>query len=187
MMLVFAQLLIAVVRITKAMGSAGQQDMRMDIGFLSQQLYLKESMEEIEQWFLELCEMSINMRDRQSLQKNKWIVDKVLQYIHENYSSPGLTVDTLVEIGGLSTNYMRKVFKDIVGQSISVYLTEYRFAKAKELLIQSDLPANRIGELVGFENTNYFYVSFKKHCGKTPDHFRKQSKFNVLDESISSV
>ncbi|WP_258881536.1 helix-turn-helix domain-containing protein [Paenibacillus sp. sptzw28] len=187
MMLVFAQLLIAVVRIAKAMGSAGQEVMRMDIGYLSQQLHLKESMEEIEQWYMELCEHSINMRDRQSQQKNKWIVDKVLRYIHENYSSPGLTVDTLVEVGGLSTNYMRKVFKDAVGQSISVYLTEYRFAKAKELLIQTDLPANRIGELVGFENTNYFYVSFKKHCGKTPDHFRKQPKFNVLDESISSV
>ena len=79
-----------------------------------------------------------------------------------------MTIDTLVEVGGLSNNYMRKVFKDIVGQSMTVYLTEYRFAKAKELLIQTDFPANRIGEMVRFENSNYFYVSFKKHCGKTP-------------------
>lgn len=187
MMLVFAQLLIAIVRISKSMGAADHEEARMDIGSLSKQLYLMETMEEIEQWYLTICENSISQRDQQSLQKNKWIVDKVIQHIHENYSSPGLTVDTLVEVGGLSTNYMRKVFKDIIGQTMTVYLTEYRFAKAKELLIQTDLPANRIGEMVGFENTNYFYVSFKKHCGKTPDHFRKQAKYSIEDESKINV
>ncbi|MDQ0920678.1 AraC family transcriptional regulator [Paenibacillus sp. V4I5] len=187
MMLVFTQLLIAIVRISKSMGAADHEEARMDIGSLSKQLYLMETMEEIEQWYLNICENSISQRDQQSLQKNKWIVDKVIQYIHENYSSPGLTVDTLVEVGGLSTNYMRKVFKDIVGQTMTVYLTEYRFTKAKELLIQTDLPANRIGEMVGFENTNYFYVSFKKHCGKTPDHFRKQSKYSMIDESKINI
>lgn len=178
MMLAFVQLLILIVQTAKTMGAADHEDARMDIGFLSQQLYLKESMEEIEMWCMDLCEKSIGMRVQQSQQKNNWIVDKVLQYIHENYSNPALTVDTLVEVGGLSTNYMRKMFKDIVGRSMTVYLTEYRFKKAEELLLQTDLPANKIGEMVGFENTNYFYVSFKKHSGKTPDHFRKHSKFN---------
>ena len=187
MMLVFAQLLIAIVRVSKSMGAADHEEARMDIGSLSKQLYLMETMEEIEQWYLSICQNSISQRDQQSLQKNKWIVDKVIQHIHENYSSPGLTVDTLVEVGGLSTNYMRKVFKDIVGQTMTVYLTEYRFAKAKDLLIQTDLPANRIGEMVGFENTNYFYVSFKKHCGKTPDHFRKQAKYSIIEDSESNV
>ncbi|UUZ84711.1 helix-turn-helix transcriptional regulator [Paenibacillus sp. P26] len=70
-------------------------------------------------------------------------------------------------------NYTRKLFKDRVGKSIAVYLGEYRFQKARALLLETDLPANKIGEMVGFENTNYFYVSFKKHYGMTPDHFRK--------------
>ncbi len=115
MMLVFAQLLIAIVRVSKSMGASDHEEARMDIGSLSKQLYLMETLEEIEQWYLSICQNSIGQRDQQSLQKNKWIVDKVLQHIHEKYSSPGLTVDTLVEVGGLSTNYMRKVFKDIVG------------------------------------------------------------------------
>ena len=62
MMLVFAQLLIAVVRIAKSMGAADQEDDRMDIGLLSQQLYVKESMEEIEKWFIGLCEKSMSVR-----------------------------------------------------------------------------------------------------------------------------
>ncbi|MDQ0874536.1 two-component system response regulator YesN [Paenibacillus sp. V4I3] len=187
MMLVFAQMLIAIVRVARTMGVADHEDARTYIGSLNQQLYMKESIEEIELWYMGLCEKSISQRDQQSLQKNKWIVDKVLRYIHESYSDPSLTVDTLVEVGGLSTNYMRKMFKDIVGQTMTAYLTEYRFAKAKDLLIQTDLPANRIGEMVGIENTNYFYVSFKKHCGKTPDHFRKQAKYSIIDDSESTI
>lgn len=187
MMLVFAQMLIAIVRVARTMGVADHEDARTYIGSLNQQLYMKESIEEIELWYMDLCEKSISQRDQQSLQKNKWIVDKVLRYIHESYSDPSLTVDTLVEVGGLSTNYMRKMFKDIVGQTMTAYLTEYRFTKAKDLLIQTDLPANRIGEMVGIENTNYFYVSFKKHCGKTPDHFRKQAKYSIIDDSESTI
>jgi two-component system response regulator YesN len=42
-------------------------------------------------------------------------------------------------------------------------------------LLTTDLPANRIGEMVGIDNTKYFYISYKKYSGKTPDHFRKSS------------
>jgi AraC-like DNA-binding protein len=185
MMLIFTQLLIAIVRSAKSMGAADHEVDHMDIGSLSQQLYLMETMEEIEMWYLSICENAISRREQQSLQKNRWIVDIVLRHIHENYSDPSLTVEKLVEVAGLSTNYLRKIFKDFVGQSITVYLTEYRFEKAKELLIGTDLPANRIGEMVGFENTNYFYISFKKHFGKTPNHFRTHSKFGVLDDGRS--
>jgi AraC-like DNA-binding protein len=187
MMLTLTQLLIAIVRSAKAMGAAEEEESRLDIGILSQQLYRMETMEEIESWYFSLCESAICRREQQSLQKNRWVVDKVLRHIHDHYSDPSLTVDTLVEIGGLSTNYLRKIFKDIVGQSLTVYLTEYRFEKAKGLLLGTDLPANRIGELVGFENTNYFYIAFKKHFGKTPNHFRRHSKFGALDEGTSSV
>jgi AraC-like DNA-binding protein len=187
MMLTLTQLLIAIVRSAKAMGTDGREESQLDIGSLSQHLYRMDTMEEIEEWYFDLCESSIRLREQQSLQKNRWVVDKVLRYIHDHYSDPSLTVDMLVEIGGLSTNYLRKIFKDFVGQSLTVYLTEYRFEKAKELLLGTDLPANRIGEQVGFENTNYFYISFKKHFGKTPNHFRRHSKFDAQDEGTSSV
>jgi YesN/AraC family two-component response regulator len=187
MMLTLTQLLIAIVRSAKAMGTDGREESQLDIGSLSQHLYRMDTMEEIEEWYFGLCESSIRLREQQSLQKNRWVVDKVLRYIHDHYSDPSLTVDSLVEIGGLSTNYLRKIFKDFVGQSLTVYLTEYRFEKAKELLLETDLPANRIGEQVGFENTNYFYIAFKKHFGKTPNHFRRHSKFDALDEGTSSV
>ncbi|WP_159886953.1 helix-turn-helix domain-containing protein [Paenibacillus puerhi] len=172
MMLLLTQLLIATARAAKTM-AAESDEMPLDIEYLGQQLYQWETLEQIEAWYKELCAMAMSLREHQASQKNRLIVDKVKHYIHEHYVDSNLTVETLVEVGGLSTNYMRKVFKEITGSSITVYLSEYRFAKARELLTTTDLPANRIGEMVGFDNTNYFYVSFKKHIGKTPDHYRK--------------
>ncbi|MBE1446881.1 AraC family transcriptional regulator [Paenibacillus sp. OAS669] len=185
MMLALTQLLIATARTVKTMGGSSPDDVRMDIGELSSQLGHMETMDEIERWYLSLCERAVRVRDREAAQKNKWMVDRVIQHIQEHYADPNLTVESLAEVGGLSMNYMRKVFKEMVGKSITVYLSEYRFSKAMELLVDTDLPANKIGEMVGFENTNYFYVSFKKHCGKTPDHYRKQHKFGHKEEPSS--
>ncbi|MNL78683.1 Bifunctional transcriptional activator/DNA repair enzyme AdaA [compost metagenome] len=75
---------------------------------------------------------------------------------------------------------MRKLFKEETGKSVAEYLAELRFQKAKELLVSTDQPAKKIGELVGFDNTSYFYVSFKKHVGMTPDHFRRENKLESM-------
>ncbi|OCT12169.1 transcriptional regulator [Paenibacillus pectinilyticus] len=183
MMLSLTQLLISTARTAKAMTMQSSNGSIMDISSLMFALNELETLEEIEAWYLDVCEQAIGSRDLQSQQKNKWIVDKIIQHIHEQYADPNLTVESLVEVGGLSMNYMRKVFKEIAGQSITSYLSDYRFTKAKELLVKTDLPANKIGEMVGMENTNYFYVSFKKHCGKTPDHYRKHHKFSSIQEA----
>ncbi|MBD0381488.1 helix-turn-helix domain-containing protein [Paenibacillus sedimenti] len=173
MMLLLNQLLFTVNRTAKSMASGDLSGLSTDIGSLGQQLYKWETMDQMEEWFAGLCETAISMRDKQSSQKNVMIVDKLKNYIHDHYADPNLTVEALVEVAGLSVNYMRKVFKDITGISLNQYISDNRFEKAKELLLTTDLPANKIGELVGFDNTKYFYISFKKYNGKTPDHFRK--------------
>lgn len=86
----------------------------------------------------------------------------------------------LAQLIGLTPNYLRKLFKEEKGQSVSQYIAELRFKKAEELLIHTDHPANKIGEMVGFENTSYFYILFKKHVGKTPDNYRRENKMETM-------
>lgn len=175
MMMLLNQLLFTVTRTTKSMASGDLSGLSMDIGSLGQQLYKWETLDQMEEWFTGLGETAISLRDKQASRKNVMIVEKLKQYIHEHHADPNLSVDALVDVAGLSVNYMRKVFKDITGISLNQYLSDFRFEKAKELLLGTDLPANKIGEMVGFDNTKYFYISFKKYSGKTPDHFRKSS------------
>jgi two-component system response regulator YesN len=75
---------------------------------------------------------------------------------------------------------VRKIFKEETGKSIAELLAELRFQQAKKLLLETEHPARKIGEMVGFGNTNYFYVLFKKHVGMTPDHYRRENKLETL-------
>lgn len=58
--------------------------------------------------------------------------------------------------------------------SISNYINDVRFRRAEELLAQTEHPANRISEMVGFSNPKYFYLFLKKVSGKTPYDCRKE-------------
>lgn len=174
-MFLLNQLLFTVTRTSKSMATGDLSGLSTDIGSLGQQLYKWETLDQVEEWFIGLGETAISLRDKQSSQKNVLIVEKVRSHIHDHYTNPNLTVEMLAEVAGLSVNYMRKIFKDIACTSLNQYINDYRFEKAKELLLTTDLPANKIGEMVGMDNSKYFYISFKKHSGKTPDHFRKSS------------
>ena len=173
MMLALNQLLVMTVRTAKDMTDTERDDVHLALH--SGQLHLMhwDTIEQIEAWYIGLCEKIIALRERQATGKNSNAVEKMLTIIREGFTDINLTADSLAEQVGLSTNYARRIFKEAVGQSISGYIAEQRFLKAQELLVTTDLPANQICELIGFENVNYFYISFKKYCGKTPDHYRR--------------
>jgi AraC-like DNA-binding protein len=177
-MLALNQLLVITVRTAKDMTDTERDDVYLELH--SGQLHLMhwDTIEQIEAWYTGLCEKVIELRERQAASRNSNAVGKMLALIHERFTDANLTADSLADQVELSTNYARRIFKEEVGQSISSYITEQRFLKAQDLLVNTELPANQICELIGFENVNYFYVSFKKYCGKTPDHYRRMQHDN---------
>ena len=74
----------------------------------------------------------------------------------------------------LSPNYVRTLFKEKLDISVSNYINDIRFKKVMELLLNTDIPANRIAEMVGLPAGGYFYTAFKKVAGVTPDEYRKK-------------
>ncbi|WP_199615820.1 AraC family transcriptional regulator [Paenibacillus alkalitolerans] len=174
------QLLVMTIRTAKGMSSFDREDADLEIHTCQQQLLRLETLEQIETWFLSLCERIIAIRDREARSKNSKTVEKMAAYIKEHYMEPNLTLDVLSEMVGLSTRYVRQLFKEETGKSVAEHIAEHRFLKAKELLIRTDHPAKKIGEMVGFENTSYFYVLFKKHVGMTPDHYRRENKLENM-------
>ncbi|SFG36191.1 hypothetical protein [Oribacterium sp. WCC10] len=53
----------------------------------------------------------------------------------------------------------------------------YRIKKAKEILETTDIPVNKIGCIVGIENSNYFYHLFKKGSKRPP----KSTERNIVN------
>jgi two-component system response regulator YesN len=170
------QLLVMTIRTAKSMSSFDREDADLEIHTCQQQLLRLDTLGQIETWYLSLCERVVANRDRESRLKNNKTVEKLVNYMKENYIDPNLSVDMLSQMIGMSASYVRKHVKEETGKSVAEHIAEHRFRKAQELLIQTDHPARKIGEMVGFENTNYFYVLFKKHVGMTPDHYRRENK-----------
>ncbi len=106
--------------------------------------------------------------------KNKDVVEMIVQYTSEHFRDPNLTVENIAEVVGLSSNYVRTIFKNQTDQSLSAFINELRFQEAKKLLLETDDHANKIAGHVGFSSGKYFYASFKKQTGRTPDEFRRK-------------
>ncbi|WP_028608968.1 AraC family transcriptional regulator [Paenibacillus harenae] len=174
------QLLVMTIRTAKGMSSFDREDADLEIHTCQQQLLRLDTLEQIETWFHSLCERIVAIRDRTARSKNSKTVEKMTAYIKDHYSEPNLTLDVLSERVGLSTRYVRQLFKEETGKSVAEHIAEHRFLKAQELLIHTDHSAKKIGEMVGFENASYFYVLFKKHVGKTPDHYRRENKLEIM-------
>ena len=180
MILALVQLLVMTIRTAKGMVSFDSEDTDLEIHTCQQQLLRLDTLEQIERWYISLCARIDAIRDKQSQGRNKKVIDKMIAYIEENYINSNLTVEMMAQLVGLTVNYFRRLFKEETGQSVSGYIAELRFRKAEELLFHTDHPVNKIGELVGFDNTRYFSTLFKKRFGKTPDHYRKEHKLNNI-------
>lgn len=124
-------------------------------------------------WLLKIYFDAIDVQKKRKENRYEDIVSKIQSFIAGNYQNANISVDDIAKIVGLSPNYVRTLFKDACGISLSTYINEIRFKKAKELLLNSSEPASRIAEMVGFPGGGYFYTAFKRFVGVSPDEFRR--------------
>lgn len=69
-------------------------------------------------------------------------------------------------------NYLAKLFKQTMGVTMNDYISKLRMAKAKEMLIQSELSIKEIAYSLGFEDEKYFMRLFKKSELMTAKQYR---------------
>ena len=98
----------------------------------------------------------------------------ILKHIQEN-----IYVEEIADEVHLNAQYLMRLFRKETGFSILEYITEERIKLAKELLIQTDYPINRVADNVGYGNYSYFTKIFKKNVGQAPAAFRSERKNNM--------
>ncbi len=97
----------------------------------------------------------------------------VIAYM-ENHFSSAITLDYLSRFSGISKYYLSREFKKYTGFSPNDYLISLRVEYAKNLLLSTSLPANKVAHIAGIHDMNNFTNLFKKKTGMTPGQFRKQ-------------
>lgn len=100
------------------------------------------------------------------------IADKVKRYIHQHYNEK-LTLETICGSIYLSPPYVCAAFKQAEGMTVLEYITDYRMAIAKELLLDNQYQVSDVMMMVGYSDPKYFVKVFKKKTGITPSEYRK--------------
>ena len=98
-------------------------------------------------------------------------VTRAIHFIQKNYAQK-LTLKEIADALHISPNYLCRLFKAHTGQGITEYITQYRMERAKKFLRLYDHRISDIAEMVGYKDTKYFSISFKKICNMTPVEYR---------------
>jgi AraC-type DNA-binding domain-containing proteins len=174
-LLSLTQLSLKIVSTGKTMTGSAKEGLNLEYEFIHQQLITLETLMDIKNWLLEICQTIIEIKSSKADYKKDETVQKITNYIENNYFNSNLSVDEIANIVNFSPNYVRTIFKNNANKSISDYITEQRFNKAKELLQETKYTVKKISELVGFSDSGYFNTAFKRYFGITPEEFRKSN------------
>lgn len=91
-------------------------------------------------------------------------------YIDDHYNDPELNLKKISN-NLLSPDYIRKVFKNEIGVTMSEYIISLRMERAKELINSGKNSFAQIASEVGFYDASYFSRSFKRYFGVTPTEY----------------
>lgn len=98
--------------------------------------------------------------------------EQVLDYVHENYSSP-LRTGEVAEQFFFSKEYFCRFFKKYTGVTFNQYVTQCRIIHAEQMLKETDAKISEIAHTVGFPDDGSFIAQFKKYYSETPRNYRK--------------
>lgn len=114
------------------------------------------------------------IRNHQSGKKE--LIDTVIVLIAENLYNPNLSVGFIADQVHLSVNYLRNIFKESTGESLSDYIKKEKLNLICKLLTDTDISLNEISDQLGFTTKNYFFTFFKKHLDMTPSEYRRMNQ-----------
>ena len=106
-------------------------------------------------------------------------VQKVKQYINDNYAKP-LKLADLADLVGMSSVAFSRFFRQRTGRTLSDYIIDIRLGYAARMLVDSTKNISEICYECGFNNLSNFNRTFKEKRKYTPRDFRAMFKKNKV-------
>ena len=120
-----------------------------------------------------MLQKAIEIRDENSGNKNRDILEHSIEYIKTHYMDENMSLNAVAQVANISANHFSALFSQNIGQTFIEYLTGIRMEHAKELLRCTGKRASEIALEVGYKDSHYFSYLFKKTQGMTPSDYRK--------------
>jgi LacI family transcriptional regulator len=102
-------------------------------------------------------------------------VSRALRFIRDQAQSP-IAVADVVQRAGISRRGLEIRFQKAVGCSIRQHIQRTRIDKTKRLLVDTNLPAQRIAALAGFSSLAYLSNVFRREVGLTLAQYRRRTR-----------
>ncbi len=109
--------------------------------------------------------------DEQDTARKK-AIQLAMQLIHENHHRD-ISLEWIAQQIYLSPGYLSGLFHKETGYSVIQYITLCRMEKAREYLTQTNMKIVDIARRVGYSNSSYFCLQFRKYYGVTAVQMRE--------------
>ncbi|MCM1114996.1 MAG: AraC family transcriptional regulator [Clostridium sp.] len=130
---------------------------------------------EVQQYLFSLAANLYSVIDKlpkaESSHRNFSNIKQMMNFIAENYQEK-IALSDIAKSANVCNNSCISIFKSFTNSTPIEYLTNYRIAKASQLLQSSDKSISEIAQDCGFSGSSYFAEMFKRTIGKTPKEFR---------------
>ncbi|MGQ3478128.1 response regulator [Paenibacillus sp. TY11] len=168
--MIVTQLVLFVMRIVQSDASVGQTSIQEQDPLLelSRLRHGPEMIDYVSRYFVRVGRHVRESREKGIPRK----FQRAKEWIREHLQEDG-GLNHLAAYMNMSPKYLSARFKQVTGESFADYQTRVRFERARELLLDPNRKVAEVAEIVGFADTNYFSIAFKKHTGLTPTEFRK--------------
>jgi AraC-like DNA-binding protein len=122
----------------------------------------------LEQFLLDLADARIVPQPHAEEEWLETVRDALSQDGVFNPDYARLATDT-----GMSLTTLRRRFKESMGMSMQDYVLQARFAAARELLTETNMPLKTVAEQLGYDSVYFFCRQFRQQVGVPPGLYRK--------------
>lgn len=101
--------------------------------------------------------------------------ENFMEYIHENYSDPELSLGKISKETGVQQRQITETIAENFACNFKTYINTIRIKEAQRLLKESDLNISEIAYKTGFNSPSSFNRVFKNIVGKSPTEYKVDS------------
>lgn len=121
---------------------------------------------------LEITRIIEEESNNETQSNNEIEIDKILNYINENYQT--VTLNDLADHFGYSNRTMIRYLKKYTQSTFSTILRECKLTNALNLLLHTEYSIDQIAEMTGFSDRSYFDKVFKENYKISANLYRKK-------------
>ena len=104
--------------------------------------------------------------------ENDHLLNRALRLIEREYTQD-ISLRYVAEKLHTNKSYLSRLFKEQTGDSVMNYIMKKKMARAKHLLLRTQMKLYEISDSLGIASPQYFSTVFKRYTGLSPNEFKK--------------